>query len=561
MGVIRDTLRGASETMSRVASEVAREPFDRLDSWATRRKAERRLSEIDDQIEKAARKATSESLKEPGRDPKAIDFDPFQLSAAMGWKERPSRLTFSAMERTAETVPTLADIILARVTQTQQFMTPPETRYDSGFEVRHKDKKKRKQPAVKKRCEELTKDLMNCGYRTRDGNPQDETTFREFGGMLIRDSLTFDQATFEIVPDRAGKPCYFAIVDPATIRLVDRAARRPEDPFAVQLVNDMVVADFLPKELAFCVRNPRSGIGMQGYGRSEIETLIKEVTGFLWGIEYNQRFFSQGSAAKGILNFKGTVPDKHLKSFRRQWYSMISGVHNSWRTPITNAEELQWISLQMSSKDMEMAAFLDFLIKIICARYLIAPEEVNFSYGNSGQSQAMGQAPIEEKLKASKDLGLRPLVWWFFGCINKFWMSQVDNDYEAVPVGLDEKGAEAETALLKEQTAVYLTVDEARDELGLEPLPDGKGECLRDPTWLQFAQGLEGMGDEEGDNFGEDDEGEEDAASDDDLDDEDVDVDDYGFEGDDEVDAEHKAIGTPKPETTEKSMVRYEITL
>jgi hypothetical protein len=180
-----------------------------------------------------------------------------------------------------------------------------------------------------------------------------------------------------------------------------------------------------------------------------------------------------------------------MTAFRRQWYAMVSGVANAWRTPITNAEELQWINLQLTNRDMEYSAWMDFLIKVCCARFQIAPEEVNFSYGNTGQSQAMGQAPLEEKLKASRDLGLRPLVTWFFEQLNRHFLWKLDPDYEVVPVGLDETGVEAETTLLKDQTAVYMTVDEAREQVGLEPMPDDKGKVILNPTWLQYAQGLD----------------------------------------------------------------------
>jgi len=219
-------------------------------------------------------------------------------------------------------------------------------------------------------------------------------------------------------------------------------------------------------------------------------------------MDYNRKMFTQGSATKGILNFKGTIPDKHLQSFRRQWYAMVSGVANAWRTPITNAEELQWINMQMSNRDMEYSAWIDFLIKIACARYSVATEEVNFSYGNTGQSQAMGQAPIEDKLKASRDLGLRPLIRWLFAQLSRNFLQRINPDFEVIAVGMGEKGEEAEAELLGKQLKAYLTVDEARARVELDPLPDGKGECLLDPTWLQFSQGKEAM-EQEQDEGGE----------------------------------------------------------
>ena len=426
----------------------------------------------------------------PAREMKALRFDPFDLVSLMGWRERPTSMSYVAMERVAMNVPVIADIIRVRIKQVQAFCQRPEDRHSPGFKVRLRDKNAEPSDESEKRCQELEDVVLNCGFNDPQ-RPQDATSLKTFAGMFIRDSLSYDQACFEVVPDRMGRPSYWQAVDATTFRLLDPFLQDEEGILAVQVVHDMVVADFTPDELAFCIRNPRSGIFTYGYGESEIETLIREITGFLWGIEYNRRFFSQGSAAKGILNFKGTIPDRHMTAFRRQWYAMVTGVSNAWRTPITNAEELQWINLQLSNRDMEYSAWMDFLIKIVCARFQISPEEVQFSYGNSGQTQAMGQAPVEEKLKASRSQGLRPLVQWFFEQINRHFVWKLDPDYEVVPVGFDEKGAEAEADLLQKQTAVFLTVDEAREHAGLEPLPDDQGKVILNPTWLQYVQGMQ----------------------------------------------------------------------
>ena len=485
-----DDIRGAADVFGRAATAVFRDGVGQVDAWVQDREDTRRMRDFDDKLNKAASKAKAAGLDgnhAPSREPKALSFDPFDLVSQMGWREKPSPLTYRALETIGSTVPVLADVIRARSTQVQTFCQRPEDRHSPGLRVRPVDKKTKITDKVQKRCAELEQTVLDCGFRF--GREAHEiVALREFAGMFISDSLTFDQGCFEIVPDRKGRPSYFQIVDPTTIRLMDTFERKPGEPFAIQMIDQSIVSDFTPEELAFCIRNPRSGIDSYGYGRSEIETLVREVTGFLWGIDYNRRFFSNGSSTKGVLNFKGTIPDRHLQAFRRQWYAMVQGVENAWRTPITNADEIQWVNMQLSNKDMEFSSWIDFLIKIVCARYQIAPEEVNFSYGNSGQSQAMGTAPIEEKLKASKDLGLRPLVYFFFNVLNSHWLQRIDPDYEVVPVGLDSKGVDAETDLLMKQTKIYLTVDEAREAVGLEPLGDGKGGVILDPTWLQFYQ-------------------------------------------------------------------------
>ena len=476
-GLAKAALQGAASVVRGVVNESTNRDFD-------------------DWLEKAARgaqEAGNDGTKE--LDPaevaerQALHFDPFDLVSMMGYRERPSPMTYQAMERVGRTVPVLADIVKTRTDQVVMFCQRQPDRHASGFEVRPRDPDAKYTKKVQKRCTELEEFLLNCG-RMDDAAPGQVTSLVDFAKMFIPDSLIFDQGTFEVVPDRKGRPAYFAIVDPSTIRLLDPGYRDPGDPFAVQVINGSIVADFKLDELAFCVRNPRSGIRTKGYGFSEIESLVREITGFLWSMDYNRRFFTQGSATRGILNFKGSITDKQLRAFRRHWYAMVSGVHNAWRTPVTNAEELQWVSMQMSNRDMEYSAWMDFLIKVSCSRYNIATEEVGFQYGNTGQSQAMGQAPFEEKIKASKDLGLRPLVVWFFRCLTDHLLSRIDPAFEAVPVGLDAKGEAEEAALLKEQTSVYMTIDEAREAADMEPIGEERGgNVIENQIWLQWFQG------------------------------------------------------------------------
>lgn len=557
---VRDDLRRLAAAGVRLGRTTAEGAVASGAAWAEDRLNNVRMMSVDERLEKAA-KAAGAAGNGGDHNPmaaKGVRFDPFDLVAAMGYRERPTAMTFAAMETVATKTPIIADVIRTRTNQVCTFAAPRPDRHSAGFEVHlREDGGRARRPTTKaeiKKADELTQILCNCGYPDPDKDPYDNLPLLDFIKMGTRDSLAFDQWTFEKVPDRSGRLSYVATVDPTTIRLVDRSLQRPDGPFAVQVVMGSVVQDFRKEELAFCRRNPRSGIRAYDYGQSEIETLIREITGMLWGMEYNRKMFTQGSATKGILNFKGTIPDRHLQAFRRQWYSMVSGVSNAWRTPITNAEDLQWINLQMSNRDMEYSAWMDFLIKIACARFQIAPEEVNFSYGNSGQSQAMGTAPIEEKLKASKDLGLRPLVEFIFNCLNRHILWEINEDFIILPVGLDSNSAEAEANLLDQKGKAWMTINEVRAVDGLKPLAEEQGgNVIRDPQWLQFVQSQQGMDEGEDEGDFEDEEGDE--GEEDDFDGQ------SPFEVDDAAPSEENEGLTAKssrPRRRSRRVVRYE---
>ena len=148
--------------------------------WIDNRRDERRLSEFDDRINKAAKAARADGnggnheLKvgkdeAPIREPKAIHFDPFDMVAAMGYRERPSALTFTAMEMIGRGTPVIADIIGTRVKQVSMFCDIPEDRHSPGFRVRSRDwRNKTPTKAMKKESERLER-LLAVQRKTRAG--------------------------------------------------------------------------------------------------------------------------------------------------------------------------------------------------------------------------------------------------------------------------------------------------------------------------------------------------------------------------------------------------------
>jgi hypothetical protein len=451
---------------------------------------------------------------------KALMVDPFSVIDQLGYKDRPSGLTYWTLEEMVRRVPVVTAIHQTRTEQVANFAIPQQNDRDPGFRVKLRDKTKNTTKAERKRAREIEDWLMWTGSTRKFG----KDSFETFLQKIVRDSLTYDQASFEVVDNRKGEPSDFYAVDAATIRIADvpLGADLDDDPNRarfVQIYDEVVIAEFAAHELCLGIRNPRTGIRLNGYGYSEMEMMINVVTALLWTFEYNKRFFSQGSAPKGILNFRGSIPDKKLDAFRRQWYQLISGVANAWRTPVVNSEEIQHINLHTSNRDMEFSAWNDFLIKICSAIYLFDPAEIGFIYGNTGQTTQMFQAPAEQRIKHSKDRGLRPLLRKTASWVNHYLVWRIEEDFEVEFTGLDSKSSDQIADLQKKQVTYLKTVDEIRAEDDMDPLPDGKGEVILDPTWLQFAQAkdMEAQQEEGGFDMAEEPEAEEEQQPADDI--------------------------------------------
>lgn len=473
------------------------------------------------------------SKLEPGKPKhgaKSMMFDPLSIQFAMGYKDRRYSLTYDVLKRIPQQLSLIAAIIQTRCNQVASFAVPFRLTKSLGFEIKHKNPARSTTKGEREFIQSMEAFIYKCG--AKDPNPHSAVArddFETFLKKIVRDSLMYDQACFEIVPDRRGLPYEFMAVDASTIRLAANnidldyssavkqnlayqaglvpnsmlsqmsapfrtlTVRNPElenVPAYVQLWNGTPRNVYSRNELAFGVRNPRSDIYIQGYGYSELEQLITIITAHLFAEEYNRRFFMQGSAPKGILNFKGDnlTPDQ-LEAFKRQWKANLEGVENSWRTPIMQAEQgVEWIDLHPSNQEMEYSMWIEYLIKITCAVFLIDPAELNFDMHGGVQQTPLFESSQEWKLKASRDRGLKPMLRFIAKLINDQIVAKLDDHFTFDFVGLDELTEQEKHELRKEQLSTYKTLNEIRRAEDLADLPHG--DIPMNPTYTTYIQQL-----------------------------------------------------------------------
>lgn len=445
-------------------------------------------------VRELAKKARADEIE--GLDPKSLLFDPLAVVNALGYKDKPSPMTYSTLRAMSFRTPIVGAMIKTRITQVSNFATPAEDKFSLGFRIRQRDRKAKSTRASEQESQRLTKFVQRTA-NTTDEFAVNRDNFETFLKKITRDTLTYDQMTFEVVPARNGKPYGFQAVDASTIRIADSTKLFIPDADIstarfVQVYDGLTIATYTAQDLCFGVRNPTTLIGMQGYGIAELEQLITTVTALLWGMDYNMKFFSQGTSAKGILNIKGNIPEKALKAFRQHWYSMVAGVENAFKTPILNAEDAQWLNMQSSNRDMEYNAWIDFLIKVIAAIYDMDPTEINFKYGDTG-AKSMFESSNAQKLSASKDKGLKPLLRFIANKLNGHVIYRLNEDFEIEFVGLDANTASEQADLVTKQVKTIKTIDECRAEEDLAPLPGGAGGIILDPTFISHLQAAAGQ--------------------------------------------------------------------
>ncbi len=418
---------------------------------------------------------------------KSILVDPYDLSSSLGYKNKSYSISYDILRVMARTH-IIKAIIETRKTQVSAFCQPQANKYAPGFVIQPKTKytalsqKRKITRAQEDKIEYLIEFLLNGGSINNEWHSD---SFDIFVSKLVNDSLIFDQATFEVGRDNTGVPTEFMAVDAATMRIADsydddefvrdEVKIKGYTPSYVQIIDSQVVNEYYPWQLCFGLRNPSTDITTNGYGRSELEDMIQTVTALLNSDFYNANFFKVGSAPKGILKYSGDINMNTVEQFKNQWVAQTAGVMNMHKIPLINAEKLDFVNLQQSNKDMEFAKFQEFLIKISCAMYKIDPSEIGFPMsGNSSGTTGLGGDSTAEKLKFSKDKGLKPLLKQIERWINKYIISQLDKNFEFRFVGIDD-----ETTFKEELDANVLmlqnfkTLNEIRREYNLEPIKGG----------------------------------------------------------------------------------------
>lgn len=436
---------------------------------------------------------------------KAFFIDPLEFNANLGYKDKPFSLTYTTLKRMSKT-PIINSIIKTRKNQVANFAEPQENKYSTGFVIQKKPKggiAHKMDNKDKKIAFAITDFILKGGNTNQWGYDDFDTFIRK----IVEDSLVYDQMTFECVRNRRGQLESFIASDAATFRIADSYFDKDYDnaffqrngasvwkdrsefgekvrgyyPAFVQVYQSAKVNEFYPWELCFGVRNPSTSIYANGYGCSELEELINVVTSMLWSDEYNRRFFSQGSAPKGFFRVKGTNNEASLQQFKQQWQSMITGVMQSWKTPVIEAD-VDWIDLQKNNRDMEYTSWIEYLIKISCAVYSIDPSEIGWDISRTDGGGLFEGSP-EQRLKHSKDKGLYPLLKFLQRKLNKYIIEQINPDYELVFSGMNGLTIDEELRMDIDKLNAFMTVNEIREKYEMEPLEGG--DSPNNPTFLQ----------------------------------------------------------------------------
>ena len=440
----------------------------------------------------------SKYAKEHKRGMQSIQLDDWQLSVQGDFWERPSALGFDSLRMMVEQTPILNAIVMTRVRQVQRFARVAESNKDApGYEIKHIDKSHQLNKAEQDSIHQLNRFIGNCGWefspRRRKALRRD--SFAQFLGKVTRDTLTMDSVGIETEwrRDKALGMDGFYAVDGGSVRLCTEQGYRGDDEiFALQVVQGRVSAAYTYEDLIYEPRNPRSDVAVCGYGLPETELLVRVVTGYLNALTYNIKGFDNNAIPKGMLHLSGNYTNQDLDAFKRYWNSMVKGINNQWSLPVMVSKDQEskasFEKFGVDYSEMYFSKWMTFLTSIACAIYGMSPSEINFDSFTAGSSSALAGSDTAEKLAASKDSGLRPVLAYFENLITDYIISDFSDKYVFRWTGLDPQSADEKFEMRK----MLLTVNEARAEEGYEAIDSPLGDAPLNPQlvgpWMQLTQ-------------------------------------------------------------------------
>ena len=447
---------------------------------------------------------------------KSYDYDPNNYTNQYDFANKHSLVSDNSKLMIFLKDPIVSAIVQTYSNQVLEFSKPQENRYSTGFIFRRKDREAIRDED-KANIHLLCQYITNCGISDRDRTSANEDLdFGTFLKLIVKDRLIYDPIAIERIFTNSGHIHHFLPVSSPTIRYAsprldkasvvdDEPMLREEDdePFKyVQIIQGTKKKGFTSKELIFKLGNPSNDLFTNGYSIGEIDLLMNVITAHLNLDTRNRSMFENSFVAPGIINLKGEVSEEQLEAFRRAYYAQGVGPGGMYRTPILNANEgVEYLKTGLDGKDMEFGNYSEYLIKVICAIYQIAPEELNFSSinsnGGSGGSGGSNYNNLEKRLEYSKNKGLKPLLNFIEDIINTEIMPYLNfefcQDYEFHFAGLEDEDKLEEIDRLKKESEIYKTLNECRIESGLPRIPDdisqiGLGDIPLNGIFIQFLQ-------------------------------------------------------------------------
>lgn len=244
---------------------------------------------------------------------------------------------------------------------------------------------------------DVSEDLKN-EIRSRFITPNAAVeSFRSWVEPIIEDILVLDAGVIEKERTLGGQIAALHAVDGARIKVSSVWDGNPRESRYFWVPVPEVEVAFKNDDMVYIMANPRT---YSVLGLSPLETLKMTIDAEVVGSQYNRRQVEQ-AAPDGIFDLgEGARPDQ-LEAFQSYWRSEVAG--RSALGFLGGTKGAKFIPFRASNRDMQYDEWLKYLVRKICAVYLISPQDLGLTFD-------VNRATGEVQQEMSEDQGLRPLL-------------------------------------------------------------------------------------------------------------------------------------------------------
>lgn len=285
--------------------------------------------------------------------------------------------------------------------------------------------------------------------------PLNEAFCKLFGGLATVKQVPAEIRTASVAVQRAFLSGYIAgdgscwEANQAINLSLATASRDAADQTQYMLLKQGVYA-------GVHVCNAKSRSGHTLYQVRVSGSQLKDLSSWLTG--------PKGDKLRGLITSRPGPNPTATKVYSTPAYFLVP-VYGTWREhysgPVHNMEV-----------DADHTYCVERFAVHNCSLFQMDPAEQGDIFGNEGQKQQMNQTSPSDRIFASKERGLRPLMRRIARWLNDFLIAPYWPGYKLVFVGFDAQSEERKLDLDLKAATTFLSPNELRIERGLQPFDD-----------------------------------------------------------------------------------------
>lgn len=214
--------------------------------------------------------------------------------------------------------------------------------------------------------------------------------------------------------------------------------------------------------------NPYRGRGVIAAAAASLDTDTQSK-------EYNRRFFANSARPSVVVQTNGEMGDKAYERFKQQITDNFTGTENAHKPIIV--EGAQVTPFMLTQKEMDFLASQEFTRGEILSFFFVSDSML-------GRLENANRSNMDATEYNLAKYAVKPRVEQYLELLNNQLVKKIDPSLEFYTDPIVPEDLESKLAAAKASVNSWATIDEVREQYGLEELPNGAGKIMYIPANL-----------------------------------------------------------------------------